>query len=299
MNRADCRAGEVRGGMSGRRLRLNTGAPSSNSEGGPAAVIAILAILSLYAPQCHYYGRGISMACVLFAVWCLLILIRPTFARVWRHFEGRFFLLILFLLIVLFTYKFRGGDETCKQYIYGTIASIVAFSISAYYAASGTNALSHVLRWAVLLLGLAVLPSLPVVYDEPGIVRPLATGDETFVRYDAAVMGSGVGSYPLYTAIAVVWPSWIGLLSGARLPCKLALSAALILLAAAVALSTFTMARRLVVDRNLRIRNHDSVFNALSASLAHRRRICRSPLGLADMLGPPLRRVGSCSIRVR
>jgi hypothetical protein len=211
---------------------------------------AVLVFVSIYAPQFHYYGQGHWAAYALFVLWCLNVVGRPSFERTLVTYHGRFALLVLFLAIVVATYTLRGGSEPHRQFIDGAITCTMAFTVAGHYAHSRPRTLRRILQWTVILLGLAILPSLPLLHANPGIARPLATGDETYTAYfgyNPEIMRDGVGSFSLYTIIAISSPCWIGLIPGLSSRGKIAMVAALGALMAAVALSTFTMAAGLLL----------------------------------------------------
>jgi O-antigen ligase len=201
--------------------------------------IAIATLLSLILPQSQYFGRGLRATAVLFFVWLGFAIVNlNVLGFLWR-FRVRASLALLFIPVVIGNYMFRGGTQQHLQFVHGTLAAGVAFTIVAIYSQYPMERLRRIRFWTIAILGIAVVPSIPLLYSDPGIARPLATGDVTGIGYDPTVMAFGVGSYSLYTGIGIVLPALLATAIQVGAIRKVILAGTICMLIAVTVLSTF------------------------------------------------------------
>ena len=213
------------------------------------AVLAVLFAVSLLVPQLQYYGHGARLTFGLFFLWCCVAGIA---GRLWEVlFKQKLYIsmTLAFLASLLVIYRWRSEDTASTyQTIIGHLQIIMCLVVASYYGSYEPRLWLRMREWMIILIGLAIVPSLGTLYNNPEVARYLMSeGTEEGIWYQNAVEKLGVGTYGLYTPLAIIIPCWVisaELSAGIR---QLFLFAAIAITAFAIGLSSFTAATMLML----------------------------------------------------
>ncbi len=208
--------------------------------------LALAFLISILVPQLNpFWLRG---SCPLFAAWFLLSLGNGGFLRARKRIEWPLALVGLFTGVLVLNWVLRDGPNS-KQFITGFVNVAASTMIMGYYAVTRPNLLP-VIRWLVaVVFGVALLPSLPVLYSNPWAARFLSSADAWDLRLaDPEVVSQGVGTYIQYTGIALVMSAMIASAFENGPIRRSVLIGALVVLAASVMLAMFMMASVLLLS---------------------------------------------------
>ena len=205
-----------------------------------AFCLALVFLISLLLPQLNaFWLRGV---CPVFAAWLLLVVWNGSLLRVSQQIQGRLLLAGTFLVVLLLNRMFRNGPYS-HQFIAGFINGAASMTVVGYYAVKWPDLLPLIRSSIAVIFGLALLPSLPILYHDPWAARFLSSStawDQQLANPD--LPWQGVGNYIQYTGIAVVMSALIASLFEQGPIRRFLFLGALAILAASVTLAMFTMA---------------------------------------------------------
>ncbi|MCE5266868.1 MAG: O-antigen ligase family protein, partial [Planctomycetaceae bacterium] len=186
-------------------------------------------------------------SCPVFATWLLLSLWNGSLVSVVQRLRGRFAMAGAFLCVLFVNVLLRNGPYS-HQFVAGFINGAASMTIMGYYAVRRPDLLPT-MRWLVaVVFGLAILPSLPLMYADPWAARFLSSStawDQELAHPE--LMLHGVGTYSQYTGLAVVMAALIAGMFENGPARRLALLGAIAVMAASVVLAMFTMASVLLL----------------------------------------------------
>jgi hypothetical protein len=209
------------------------------------AVLSILiAILSTVSPQVGHLGHGLCTTLpALVVAWFAI-------TRVSRHALGRAFmsfwstLLLGLIFIVQAGLRFAcddGSGALWQTFCLGPVLALVFLVWIGALTELGSNVVHRFRCWILFGWCISLAAGLPALIDNPGVAR-LTMGNQ-FAAENAAIWApQGVGEYNVYTSFAVCLGPLFSVaysMSGAT---RLLAILMLFLAAAAVIVSTFTMA---------------------------------------------------------
>ncbi|MEN6459657.1 MAG: hypothetical protein ABFC63_12090 [Thermoguttaceae bacterium] len=210
-----------------------------------AFCLALAFLLSLLLPQLSsLWLRG---SCPVFATWLLLTFWNGNLLSVIKRFANRFAMAGAFMAVLAINFLLRNGPNS-HQFLAGFINNAASMTIMTYYAARRPDLLPT-MRWCIaVVFGLALLPSLPLMYADPWAARFLSSStawNQQLARPELLLQG--VGTYAQYAGIAVVMSALIASIFENSLARRLLLTVAIAAMAASTVLAMFTMASVLLL----------------------------------------------------
>lgn len=210
-------------------------------------VLAVLFFVSILSPQINYFGRGARTSVVLFGLWCVAT---GGLSVLFRRCCSELTLMVIFLVVLTLNWRLRPGQVGAgSMSFFGSLYVMMIFTIIAFYAVRQRDRLPQIRWWTFILCAAAVLPSIPRLFQEPGLPRQLQLLRTSLLLQNSNVaMGQslyallGVGTYELYSSLGIVVPCAMALLNWGRLWQRLVLGGSVAVVALTVMLSSFTMA---------------------------------------------------------
>lgn len=212
--------------------------------------LAVGFIASLVFPYLGLLGKGVWSTWSLFIAWLFI------FASENRRFVSsvlsacrrrRFELLMLsgWLIVVLMN-AVLGRGYTGWQHMIAMVSLCMIVFIQITYSSLKPEVFRTILFWTMILLGINMARSLPVLLADPGIAKFIMLRDvDPVFQYQAYI--AGVGDYDLYTASAITFPVFLAIafsFSGIK---RIMLMGFCICIGLAVVFSTFTGAVSIMV----------------------------------------------------
>ena len=175
---------------------------------------AVLFILALLSPHLNGYGRAIRYAWMAFAAWLVFWwLARPGgLAAIQREIRRRGieFPALLAWVAVAALNAVSGRGFTADLHFYAAVTLAMTVVIEVACSAHGHRTYRRTAALAVVLLGVEVALSVPVLWSVPGLARLVMQIEPTADSVALAVR-SGVGQYTLYTGLAIALPTLLAL----------------------------------------------------------------------------------------